>query len=74
MTFAIDPPVTMKADKLEAVLRSRLATMVNIGMKSPPPPIIYKIEPVINLIKEWGHWVNGPISVSIIDLHNPVSI
>lgn len=39
ITFATDPPVTMKAEKLEAVLRSRPATILRIGMKSPPPPI-----------------------------------
>lgn len=38
-TEAIEPPVTIKAEKLEAVLRSKPATMVRMGMKSPPPPI-----------------------------------
>lgn len=29
----------MKDERLEAVLRSSLATIVKMGMKSPPPPI-----------------------------------
>lgn len=37
-TLAIEDPVTMKAEKLEAVLRSKPAVIVKIGMKSPPPP------------------------------------
>jgi hypothetical protein len=39
MTFATDPPVTIKAEKLEAVFRSRLATIVSIGIYNPPPPM-----------------------------------
>ena len=35
----MDPPVTMKAEKLEAVFRSSPATMVIIGTYKPPPPI-----------------------------------
>ncbi|KAL8130116.1 hypothetical protein V2J09_019271 [Rumex salicifolius] len=38
-TLATDAPVTMKAEKLEAVLRSKPTTMANIGMYSPPPPM-----------------------------------
>ena len=38
-TLAIDPPVTIKAEKLEAVFRSRPATIVIIGTYKPPPPI-----------------------------------
>lgn len=30
--------MTMKAEKLEAVLRSKPAVIVKIGMKRPPPP------------------------------------
>ncbi|PON88179.1 hypothetical protein TorRG33x02_160080 [Trema orientale] len=38
ITLAIEAPVTMKAEKLEAVLRSKPAVIVKIGMKRPPPP------------------------------------
>ncbi|OMO87081.1 hypothetical protein COLO4_20805 [Corchorus olitorius] len=37
-TFAIEPPVTKNAVRLEAVLRSKPATIVRIGIYNPPPP------------------------------------
>ncbi|KAF9683483.1 hypothetical protein SADUNF_Sadunf04G0018300 [Salix dunnii] len=39
MTLAIDPPVTIKTEELEAVFRSKPTTIVSIGIYNPPSPM-----------------------------------
>jgi hypothetical protein len=39
MRLAVDPPVTIKAEKFEVVFRSKPATIVSTGIYNPPPPM-----------------------------------
>lgn len=70
ITFAIDPPVTMKAERLEAVFRSKPATMDNMGIKRPPPPIPPALEIAEAMKHKTPARTKGP-EISIWDCASP---